>query len=108
MVLDTLATTGSTPTATSAGQVSRLPDPTTALIAPAATPAAHTASASQTVTATPASDPDRVSLGARPRAYASGVFREPPNRPPRFSSARLISEGTIQILLASPLAISGR
>ncbi len=41
------------PTATKVGKVISDPDPTTALIAPAASPAAHTASASQTVTLPP-------------------------------------------------------
>src|SRR3954447_20130434 len=47
-VLETLAVTAGRPQASSVGKVTRVPDPTTALIVPAATPASRTASASQT------------------------------------------------------------
>ena len=46
-VLETLAVTAGKPIASSVGKVIRVPDPTTALIAPAPTPASRTAAISQ-------------------------------------------------------------
>src|SRR3954465_4350004 len=45
--LETVAVTGGRPTASSTGKVTRVPEPTTALIPPAANPAAATATVSQ-------------------------------------------------------------
>src|SRR3954468_20889372 len=45
----TVAVTGGSPTASSTGKVTRVPDPTTALIPPAANPAAATATISHPV-----------------------------------------------------------
>src|SRR5687768_13828896 len=50
MLFDTFAVTGGKPTASSVGKVIRLPEPATALTAPAPMPAAMTASASSPVT----------------------------------------------------------
>ena len=49
-MLETLAVTGGTPNASRVGNVISVPDPTTVLMVPAATPASRTATISQTVT----------------------------------------------------------
>src|SRR5689334_9616807 len=53
MLFETLAVTGGTPSASSVGKVISVPEPTTALIMPAPTPAASTASASHGLTGRP-------------------------------------------------------
>ena len=50
MVLETLAVTGGTPNASRVGNVISVPDPTTVLMVPAATPASRIATASSGVT----------------------------------------------------------
>ena len=47
-MLDTLATSGEYPTASSTGNVTSVPEPTTTLMAPAAPPASSTTMASRT------------------------------------------------------------
>src|SRR5215212_11679539 len=47
MLLETLASTGGYPKASRVGKVTRVPEPTTALMAPATAPAASSATASQ-------------------------------------------------------------
>src|SRR4051795_12497099 len=53
MLFDTFAVTAGYPRASSIGKVMSVPEPTTALIMPAATPAASTASACHAVTGRP-------------------------------------------------------
>ena len=48
MLLETLAVTGGTPKASSVGNVIKVPEPTTVLIVPAATPANRIATTSKT------------------------------------------------------------
>src|SRR5215469_13034228 len=55
-LFDTLATTGAKPNANSVGKVISEPDPTTALMAPAAVAAARIAMTSAPVTGSPASE----------------------------------------------------
>ncbi|GAA1609246.1 hypothetical protein GCM10009733_001830 [Nonomuraea maheshkhaliensis] len=66
-MLETLAVTGSTPSATSVGNVISEPDPTTALMAPATIPAAQIAASSHPVTQTPRSDRSRVDVPGQGR-----------------------------------------
>src|SRR3954453_16868492 len=75
-VLETLAVIGGTPTASRVGNVINVPDPTTALMAPAATPASRTATICRNVTGP-----------AAPRA------RRPPHRWQRRES-RASSDGS--------------
>src|SRR5215469_3078227 len=71
-LFETLATTGGKPNASSVGKVISDPDPTTALTAPAAVPAARIATASPGPKG-PSHDPDR--KGARRPQPAAGTMR---------------------------------
>src|ERR1700735_4539965 len=76
-LLDTLATTGGKPNASSVGKGISGPDPTTALMGPAPTPGGRMVGA-------PTRHPVRARLRRRPPRQASGQLRgarHPPGRP---------------------------
>src|SRR3954454_11705361 len=80
--LEMVAVTGGSPTASSTGKVTRVPEPTTALIEPAARPARATATISHPVIAASVAQPGGVSLHTAGRGQAGCssplVVRQPP------------------------------
>src|SRR5579864_7687637 len=84
MLLDTLASTAGYPSATSVGKVINDPDPTTALIDPAASPAAKIRTACSAVTGDRRSD----------RTYPGGMITRQPLCPPNPNEFDTIGPGS--------------
>ena len=81
MVLETLAVTGGTPNASRVGNVIRVPDPTTVLMVPAATPASRIAAISRHPPLRRAAPPGRGASCGRCGAAATRPGRRPGSRP---------------------------
>src|SRR4051812_34634428 len=87
-VLDAFASTGGTPTATSAGRVTNEPPPAAAFIAPASRPAPHTRAACVASSVGPPPRRHLVASTARLRPGHVRPGRAAPTDRPRFRGAR--------------------
>src|SRR3954452_13590214 len=103
--LETVAVTGGRPTASSSGKVTRVPEPTTALIEPAASPARATATISHAVMPASPRGCHRAEWrpGARPaRSAAAGVHQAQHHR------ALLVGGVQVDLDVEPPVVVAGR